>query len=273
MTTAGRRYPALLLALWLAHSPLLRAEPDLPADFLDAAPSVQLFRAYAEFKMGNYALARQMWLQVGGAARAEALFNLAILYEQGMGVAPDMASAVAYYRQAALAGSRAAAYQLGLIYHEGRSVRADALEAERWLYAAAIAGDREAAALLAGESQVSASSQLARIERELRAGNSEQALLALQALAASGQPQAMTRLAWLYEAGIGVSRDLAQAAALFRQAAERGEAQAQYALAVMLMTGAGQPVNPQQARYWLRQAADQGHQRAARALSDFGSPP
>ncbi|MGV2481346.1 UNVERIFIED_CONTAM: sel1 repeat family protein, partial [Salmonella enterica subsp. enterica serovar Weltevreden] len=73
-------------------------------------------------------------------------------------------------------------------------------------------------------------------------------------------------LAWAYEAGRGVQRNLAEAARLFRVAAELGEAEAQYALSVMLDTGAGQTRNADEALRWLRASAGQNYPPAVQAL-------
>lgn len=250
----------------------LSATETLPDDFLSASPTVKLFKAYAEFKMANYDLAQGMWLSIQGSARAEALFNLGILYDQGLGVAADIDQALTYYRQAARLGSRSAAYQLGVLYLNDPRLLRDEGEAEHWLTVAAHDGDEDATRLLrqlAGEAK---DDPLYRIQQLLRRGETEQAVSHLHQLAGQGDPRALTRLAWLYEAGLGVGKDLDQAARLFRQAAEAGHAPAQYALAVMLMTGSGQKQDVEAGITWLQKAADQGYASAIRALAAYSGP-
>lgn len=257
-----------LLALCIVG--LARAGTELPDDFRSAQPSVQLFKAYAEFKMANYETARLMWQNIGGSAWAEARFNLGILYDDGLGVDEDLDRALGYYREAALAGSRSAAYRLGLIYLRDPRMATDTEEARYWLSRAALAGDKDAAALLNRlTDKVAGSGGMQEVESLLLADKSQKAVALLQELVGDGDAAAMNRLAWIYESGVHVDKDLSRAAELFLQAAELGDAGSQYALGVMLMTGAGMDQDSDRARHWLKQAAEQGHVSAKRALREM----
>ncbi|WP_210397851.1 tetratricopeptide repeat protein [Motiliproteus sediminis] len=256
------------LLLWTLLMQPAAARELLPPEFVDADPRVQLYMAYAQFKMANHRMARLMWERIGGSGEAEAAFNLGIVYEQGLGVPADLQRAVDYYRKAAQGGSRAGAYQLGLMQFSHPALVAKS-EARHWLSVAALDGDEDAAALLQqllGPDQ--AADPLTELRLRLAAGETEAALAALQSLvdADPPAPRALTLLAWMYERGVGVGHDIERAGALFRQAAEAGDAEAQYALAVMLETGVGQPHDPEQAAIWLRRAAERGYQPARRAI-------
>lgn len=234
-------------------------------------PSIGLYKGYAEFKMAHYAEARQIWTALSDKGVAEAWFNLGILAEDGLGEPKDAARAVALYEQGAQGGSVKAQFRLGQIYLQGKLVPADRQAAERWLGKAAESGDREAAeqlaALRAGGTAADPYLAARQLESE---GRATEAAAAYQRLSDAGDLRARTRLAWAFEAGRGVGRDLAQAARLFRSAAEGGEAEAQYALAVMLETGAGQARNPEESALWLRRAAAGGHPEAIQALRARG---
>ncbi len=263
------RLTALLIGLGI--SPVQSSEHFAP-EFLAAAPRVQLYMAYAQFKMAHHQRAREMWLHIGGSGRAEAAFNLAILYEQGLGVEKDPQQALDYYLQAANAGSRAAAFQLGLIYLN-HPTRADASAAEHWLTLAALDGDEEAAELLKSmRVSISAASNdpMIRVRTLLANGDADEALALLKTLTQRSAPdyRAMTRMAWLYETGIGVDRDIDQAGRLFARAAEAGIAEAQYALSVMLHTGVGRPQNRPAAQRWLQRAAAQNYPPALQKLTE-----
>lgn len=243
---------------------------DLPDDFYSAQPSVQLFKAYAEFKMANYETAHRMWQSIDGSARAEARFNLGILYDDGLGVKADLEQALGYYREAALAGSRSASYRLGLLYLRDPRMATDIDEARYWLSRAALEGDSDAAKLLKGMDNNSAVGDgMQKAEALLLEGESRQAVALLTQLAEQGDSAAMNRLAWIYESGVHVDKDLSRAAELFLQAAELGDAGSQYALGVMLMTGAGLPEDSERAKHWLKLAAGQGHVTAKRALREM----
>jgi tetratricopeptide (TPR) repeat protein len=70
----------------------------------------------------------------------------------------------------------------------------------------------------------------------------------------------------MYEKGIGVPKDDAEAVRWYRQAAEQGEAKAQYNLGTMYDFGSGVPEDDAEAVRWYRQAADQGNVSAQEIL-------
>ncbi|WP_347248662.1 tetratricopeptide repeat protein [Zoogloea sp.] len=261
---------------WVVVSALAPAQAALLGedDLADVVrkPAIGLYKGYAEFKMAHYAEARQIWMALAERGMGEAWFNLGILAEDGLGEARDGAEARRRYEKAALAGSRNAALHLGIALQTDRFGAADKEGARRWLKLAADMGDDEAATQLAvldgsAARPVSARDRRLAQARRLEAdGSLPEALAAYRALADAGDPRGLTRLAWLYEAGRGVARNLDEAARLFREAAEAGEPEAQYALSVMLDTGAGQAKDAQQALRWLRASAAGHHPPAVEAL-------
>jgi uncharacterized protein len=262
-----------LLAAFLIQAPAsaeLLGEDDL-SDVV-RKPAIGLYKGYAEFKMAHYAEAHQIWTALAERGMGEAWFNLGILAEDGLGEPKDGLEARRRYEKAALAGSRNAALRLGTSLQTNRLGPVDMDGARRWLKAAVDLGDDEAAAQLAildgtAAKPVSARDRRLAAARRMEAdGSLPDALLAYRAIADAGDPRGLTRLAWLYEAGRGVPRNLAEAARLFRQAAEAGDPEGQYALSVMFDTGAGQPHDSEQALRWLRAAAAGGYPPAIEAL-------
>lgn len=254
--------------LGVAFLSTANAAEALPEDFVTAKPQVQLYLAYAEFKMANYSLAQAMWQHVDGVGKAEALFNLGILHEQGKGVESNLEQALDYYLQSAEAGSRAGAYQVGVVaLAHPELVSADT--ARHWLMIAALDGDEDAGELLRTLDNSDTADPLISVKRLLMRGDSEQAFQQLVALSEQNPPDyaATTELAWLYETGLGVERNLQKAAELFTIAAEAGDPKAQYALSVMYATGAGKPVDMTESRAWLMLSAAQDYQPAVRQLS------
>jgi TPR repeat protein len=80
-----------------------------------------------------------------------------------------------------------------------------------------------------------------------------------------GHPLAMYNLALHYRDGVGLPRDVGQAAELFAKSAESGLVSAMVEHALALKTGRGQPfsrANPRRAVEWLQRAADAGSLRA-----------
>jgi TPR repeat protein len=98
------------------------------------------------------------------------------------------------------------------------------------------------------------------------AGRYEDALMAWKTLAETGHARAQFNLAYMYEFGIAVPADNAQAIEWYRRSAQQGYARAQNFLGWMYEMGKGVEHNRQEALKWLRLAADQGSDDAQ---SDF----
>lgn len=259
-------FSALALSCLLALP--THADESSAADWL-RNPSIGNYRAYAEFKMANYAAARQIWETLASTGNTEALFNLGILAEDGLGEKRDIDKAIALYTAAAEAGGFKAQYRLGMLYSSGGAVPRDLAKARRYLAQAAAAGDADAARRLQtlDAPDERAPTPFERAEIHASRGEHEAAAALYAQLAKDGDAKARTRLAWMYEAGRGVSRDLNEAARLFLASAQAGDAEAQYAIGVMTMTGRGQPMDAAKAREWLQQAAAQNHPAARAALA------
>ena len=73
-------------------------------------------------------------------------------------------------------------------------------------------------------------------------------------LAEKGYPLAECQVGYFYYRGLGVEKNLAQAAHWYRKAAEQGNKNAQLALADCYENGLGVPKNPSLARYWQEKA-------------------
>ncbi|MBC8269196.1 MAG: sel1 repeat family protein [Rhodospirillaceae bacterium] len=243
------------------------------ADEAANSPQVmtRLFAAYAKFKMADYSGAREIWEKIGAAGQGEALFNLAILYEDGLGVKPSMEHALMLYRKAGTAGSRSAQYRLGQLLLDEKNPFRNEAEATHWLERAAEQGDEDAATLLANQEGNIAVVPTRPAEQAFNRGDYAKAASLWRKRTNDGDANAQSRLAWLYEAGLGVERDLQQAVSLFKLSAEAGSPEAQYALAVMLRTGSGTELDPTQSLIWLKKAAAQGHASAISALEEFAN--
>lgn len=95
--------------------------------------------------------------------------------------------------------------------------------------------------------------------------NYDQAIDLWRRAAQQGHPLAMYNLALHYRDGVGVPRDVGQAAELFAKSAESGLVSAMVEHGLELKTGRGQPfsrANPRRAVEWLQRAADAGSLRA-----------
>ncbi|NMG74455.1 tetratricopeptide repeat protein [Aromatoleum diolicum] len=231
-------------------------------------PGMGNYKAYAEFKMANYAAARHIWEILAGLGNADALFNLGILAEDGLGEDKDMKKAQGLYVAAANAGGFKAQYRLGMLYSQDGAVPKDIDKARHYLSLAAQSGDKEAAARLASLAQPDRPlTEFEQAENLSSTGKHAEAATLYRRAADTGNVTARTRLAWMYEAGRGVERNLDEAARLFMRSAEDGDAEAQYAIAVMYRTGKGQPQDIDQSVSWLKRAAAQNYPPAQAALA------
>ncbi len=80
--------------------------------------------------------------------------------------------------------------------------------------------------------------------------------------ASRGEPQAYTLLGRIYSEGLGVPRNLQEAARWYQQGAGKGDVDSQFALALMLAQGKGLARNDALAADLFQQAADKGHVEA-----------
>ncbi|MDH3760384.1 MAG: ankyrin repeat domain-containing protein [Gammaproteobacteria bacterium] len=104
------------------------------------------------------------------------------------------------------------------------------------------------------------------IEALIRVRDYSQAVSRLRSLANQGDSEAQYRLAGLYRAGKGVSRDLDKATELYRKSAIAGNADAQFSLAQLVSKSGNSPALRSEARKWYRKSAAQGHELAALKL-------
>jgi TPR repeat protein len=250
------------------------AQDSVRSDWL-RNPAMGNYKAYAEFKMAHYDFAREVWQTLAEIGNGDALFNLGILAEDGLGEPRDLAKAEALYTSAANADNFKAQYRLGLLYFAGNLLPRDADKARLYLSQAAAHGDRDARDMLNQLGQPGTTlTPLQQAELLGASAQHEQAAALYRALADAGNATAQTRLAWAYEAGRGVPADLPEAARRFALAAQAGNAEAQFALAVMLRTGRGMAADLPQSNQWLAQAAAQNYpaalaaQASARAVAE-----
>jgi len=90
------------------------------------------------------------------------------------------------------------------------------------------------------------------------AGQYQAALDRLRPLVERGNPEAQLLLGHMYEEGLGVNQDSAQAVSWFRKSAEQGHAPAQSALGMMFLKGSGVAQDNTIAASWVRKSAEQG---------------
>jgi TPR repeat protein len=138
------------------------------------------------------------------------------------------------------------------------------VEFEQLLATPALAACR--AALAAEPNNPRLAFELGRVE--MKAGGLDDDALALfRKAAALGHAGAMNSLGLAYERGVGVAKDLGEAARWYRRSAEAGNSAAMRRLGFAFRHGDGVSVNPAQAARWFRRAAEAGN---VQAMSEIG---
>lgn len=169
----------------------------------------------------DYATAKRLYERAAGLGNVTAMRGLGALYNLGRGVPIDYVTARGWYEKAAAKGDAASMYNLGLLYDKGNGVTQDYVAARRWYEQAAAKGDHPAMnnlGVLYGSGRgVPKDYTIARQWYEKAAAN--------------GSPLAMKNLGQYYQFGYGVVIDLAAARRWYEKAASLGNADAKDLLA------------------------------------------
>jgi TPR repeat protein len=120
----------MLLVLFLAV---------MPEHFVVSAQAIQ--DGVLALKQKDYQTALRIFRPVAEHGDAEAQYNLARMYDEGLGVPKDDVEAVNWYRKAADQGLVQAQGRLGVMYRRGRGLPEDEAQAVSWFRKAADAGD------------------------------------------------------------------------------------------------------------------------------------
>ncbi len=151
----------------------------------------------------------------------EAYFNLAKLYENGLGVAKDEMQALAFYRKAAESGDEKAALKVGNAYFLGRGIDRNYAEAYRWFKQSADKGNYAAQyniGLMLDEGKGLRKDPVKAFEFYKKS-------------AEQGYGPAQYALGGMFLKGIGTPQDFTAAIRWYKLAADQGDSQAQMDLA------------------------------------------
>lgn len=166
-------------------------------------------QAYAA---GDLAKARTLWEELAAKGDGQAMNNLGVLHDQGLGVAPDSGRALHWFAQSANAGNPSGMNNYGRMLQHGRAIPANPEEAARWFDLAARQGQPEAQYNLGYL-----------YESGQGVPQDDSAAAAWYSRAASlRQKDALARLGHFYRIGRGVSQDKQRAVLLLYGAAMEG---------------------------------------------------
>ncbi|MEE2981104.1 MAG: SPOR domain-containing protein [Pseudomonadota bacterium] len=186
------------------------------------------------FQSGDYVNALAAWRPLAEEGNARAQFGIAVIFEEGGGVARDFAQAALWYREAANQGLVDAQFNLGNLYRRGQGVQKDARRAVFWYLKAATQGMAPAQYNLA-------------LSYETGSGAAQNYTVAAKwyrMAAEQGDVDAQIGLAGLYRFGLGIEKDIDHARALFEMAAAQGDPRARFHLEAMDAKMAAAPPAP-----------------------------
>ncbi len=189
----------------------------------------------------------------------QALFDLALMYDDGDGVEEDNDKAIALYIKAANKGHVKAMNNLALMYDEGDGVEEDNEEAVKWYTKAAEQGYATAQYNLG----------MMYDEGEGVKRDDEKAIYWYTKAAEQGDEDAQNNLGIMYDEGEGVKEDDKRAFYWYSKAAKNGQKTSQYYLAGMYEKGDVTEVNMPLAVYWYAKSAAQGDEDAQKKLDDM----
>ncbi|MDR1111575.1 MAG: sel1 repeat family protein [Deltaproteobacteria bacterium] len=171
----------------------------------------------------------------------------------------DMIEAARLIRSAAELGDAKARFFLGKFLEDGEGMAKNKAEAEKWYR-------------LAAESGHVASQYIQGMKHYGGARGNDLAIRWFRLAAGQGDHEAMRRLGDIFYDGVGVPKDLAEAAKWYRLVARLGNTEIQYRLGLTLLEGEGLAHDREEALKWLSLAAGQGHQAALGKLGTMSGP-
>ncbi len=187
------------------------------------------------FYLKKYDEALPLLLRAAEAGDVKSQHFVAMLYENGNGVARDYEKAAYWYRRTAESGDREAMLTYAMIRALGKGTDADAADACHWATLSLHSGNEKA----------------------------RQTLSILRAQAQDAVRAATEAFTAAHKAG-----DAEEAMRQLNIAAECGSGNAQFALFQLLYDGQGDvPADKVSALLWLRDAAEQGHAEAKALLA------
>ena len=98
-------------------------------------------KGIAAYEANDLPLAYKEFRASADEGHADSQFNVALMFERGIGVKKDEKEAVSWYLKSAEKGNGLAQFNLGVMYENGRGAEVDFAKANQWYRKAAVQGD------------------------------------------------------------------------------------------------------------------------------------
>lgn len=109
--------------------------------FASLTASADFEKGIAAYQADNLPLAYREFRASADEGHADSQFNVALMFEKGMGVEKDEKQAVVWYEKSATQGNASAQFNLGVLYENGRGTPVDFAKAGEWYRKASVQGD------------------------------------------------------------------------------------------------------------------------------------
>lgn len=120
---------------------LLACLANAPEASAQDADNAHFDAGIAAYEVNDLPLAYREFMAAAKEGHAGSQFNVALMYEQGIGVGKDEKQAVAWYGKSAAQGNALAQFNLGVLYENGRGTAIDYAKANEWYRKASAQGD------------------------------------------------------------------------------------------------------------------------------------
>ncbi len=266
MNIMNMKSKLIILVFTLAFSLMASAQVDIK----ELTKAAKKGDPAAQCKMGDYffngeggeedyAQALEWYKKAAAQDYAEAIFHLAVCYEEGYGVEVDEEIGVKYEKRAAELGNADAQFYLGNTYDSGfGGEEKDENKAAEWYRKAAEQGHDEAQNAL-GEYYLNGKG----VEED-----ETKAVEWFNKAAEQGNDEAMYNLGECYYHGYGVEEDNAKAFKWYTKAAEQDNDKAMKELGDCYYLGNGVEKDYVKAFKWYTKAAEQDNDKAMKELGD-----
>lgn len=98
-------------------------------------------KGIAAYQANDLPLAYKEFRESADEGHADSQFNVALMFEKGLGVEKDEKEAVVWYGKSAAQGNSLAQFNLGVMYENGRGSKVDFEKANEWYRKASVQGD------------------------------------------------------------------------------------------------------------------------------------
>ncbi|RUR07952.1 SEL1-like repeat protein [Legionella sp. km772] len=204
----------------------------------------------------DYAQALKSYETAANQGDKYGIYNLALMYEYGKGIAVDYPRARALFTDASDKGFPEAMNQLASMYFYGLGQARNDQMALAWYKKAASLGNSNALYTLGLLSETGVTTKL----------DFQAALKYYEEASQQGNEKAMLALARMYHYGLGVNQDQKRSATLYQKLADRQNAYAQYQLGTYYLDGTAGERIPDKGKFLLEQASQNGNKQARQVL-------